>query len=59
MDAHLLLMHIWALTQHYADFALQVRVIKGIPAGDPLPREAITREVTAFILRGCGLQAPN
>ncbi len=58
MDARLLLMHIWALTQHYADFALQVRVMHGLPPDAPLPRETITREVTAFILRGCGLTPP-
>jgi TetR/AcrR family transcriptional regulator len=55
MDAHLLLMHIWALTQHYADFALQVRVMQGLPPDAPLDREAIAREVTAFVLRGCGI----
>lgn len=55
MDAHLLLMHIWALTQHYADFALQVRVMQGLPPNAPLDREAITREVTTFVLRGCGI----
>ena len=27
LDARLLLMHIWAMTQHYADYALQVRVM--------------------------------
>ena len=58
MDARLMLMHIWALTQHYADFALQVRVITGLAPDAPLPRETITREVVAFILRGCGLQPP-
>jgi TetR/AcrR family transcriptional regulator len=55
LDARLLLMHIWALTQHYADFALQVRVMHGQPAGAPLDRDHITQETTRFILRGCGL----
>lgn len=55
MDAHLLLMHIWALTQHYADFALQVRVMRGQAPDAPLERALITREVIQFVLRGCGL----
>jgi TetR/AcrR family transcriptional regulator len=50
MNAHLLLMHIWAMTQHHADFALQVRHICG-----PLDREAVARDLIPFILRGCGL----
>ncbi len=49
-NAHLLLMHIWAMTQHHADFALQVRHICG-----PLDREAIANQLIPFILRGCGL----
>ncbi len=57
MDARLLLMHTWALTQHYADFAVQVRVMQGLPPDAALDREAITREVTAFILRGAGIAA--
>lgn len=56
MDAHLLLMHIWALTQHHADFALQVRVMRGHGPDTPPERDLITREVTHFILRGCGLR---
>lgn len=55
MDARLLLMHIWALTQHYADFALQVRVMQGLLPDAPLDRDAIAREVTGFVLRGCGI----
>jgi TetR/AcrR family transcriptional regulator len=57
LDPRILLMHIWALTQHYADFALQVRVMQGLPPDAPLDREHIAREVTTFILRGCGLCA--
>lgn len=55
LDARSLLMHIWALTQHYADFALQVRVMQGLPPDAPLDREATAQEVTRFILRGCGI----
>ena len=55
LDARLLLMHIWALTQHYADYALQVRVMQDLPPDAPLDREAIAKEVIAFILNGCGI----
>lgn len=58
MDAHLLLMHIWALTQHHADFALQVRVMRGQGPDTPPERALITREVTHFILRACGFPTP-
>lgn len=54
LDARLLLMHIWAMTQHYADYAVQVRVILGQPVDAPIERAPIERELTAFVLRGCG-----
>jgi TetR/AcrR family transcriptional regulator len=57
MDARLLLMHIWALTQHYADFDIQVRaMISGI-GGEPYDEEHIINEVTGFVLNACGLSA--
>ncbi|MBN9373021.1 TetR family transcriptional regulator C-terminal domain-containing protein [Hydrogenophaga borbori] len=55
MNAHLLLMHIWAMTQHHADFALQVREICGQGPQAPLDREAVANELIPFVLRGCGL----
>lgn len=58
LDARLLLMHIWALTQHYADFAVQVRAMQGLPAQAALDREAVCREVTQFVLAGCGISRP-
>ena len=56
LNAHLLLMHIWAMTQHHADFALQVREIytPGHPR-EPLDREAVAKDLIPFVLRGCGL----
>lgn len=57
LDARLLLMHIWAITQHYADFALQVRVMQGLPPDAPLDRDAISLEVVRFVLAGCGVEA--
>ena len=55
LDARLLLMHIWGMTQHYADYAVQVRVMLRLPSDAPIDRAPIERELTAFVLRGCGL----
>jgi TetR/AcrR family transcriptional regulator len=58
VDAHTLLMAIWAMTQFYADSALQVQQLRkpGQPGWAP-DREALVEEVTAFVLRGCGIEA--
>ncbi|VWX57652.1 Transcriptional regulator, TetR family [Burkholderiales bacterium 8X] len=58
LDARLLLMHVWAMTQSYADYALQTRVMLGLPADAPIAREPVARELIAFVLGGCGLAAP-
>jgi len=55
LDARLLLMHIWGMTQHYADYAVQVRVMLRLPSDAPIDRAPIERELTAFVLMGCGL----
>ena len=57
LDARLLLMHIWAMTQSYADYALQTRVMLGLPPDAPVEREPIARELVTFVLAGCGIQA--
>ena len=57
LDARLLLMHIWAMTQSYADYALQTRVMLGLPPDAPIEREPIARELVAFVLGGCGIKA--
>jgi len=57
MDAHVLLMGIWAMTQFYADSALQVQQLR--KAGHPgwMPdQQALIDELTAFVLRGCGIR---
>ena len=55
-DAHLLLMNIWAMTQHHADFALQMRELCGDGgSAAPFERATVARELTAFVLRGVGL----
>lgn len=54
VDPLLFQIHIWAVTQHYADYETQVRVLTG--AGEaPLDAGRIIAEATALILRGCGL----
>lgn len=55
LDARLLLMHIWGMTQHYADYAVQVRVMLRLAPDAPIERAPIERELTAFVLLGCGL----
>jgi len=58
LDARLLLMQIWGMTQHHADYAVQVQVMLGLGPDEPLDREPIARELTTFVLLGCGL-APD
>jgi TetR/AcrR family transcriptional regulator len=55
LDARVLLMQIWAMTQHYADYAVQVRVMLGQRPDEAIDREPIARELTTFVLMGCGL----
>ena len=57
LDARILLMHIWAMTQSYADYAIQTRVMLGLPPDAPIDREPIARELVAFVLGGCGIKA--
>jgi TetR/AcrR family transcriptional regulator len=51
-----LLFHIWALTQHYADYEHQVAFFRGHGLGDTADRERLIAEVTAFVLRGAGVE---
>lgn len=55
MDARLLLMNIWSVTQHYADADIQVRAMfKGL-GGPGYDQEHIINEVTNLFLNACGL----
>ncbi|MDB5816487.1 MAG: TetR family transcriptional regulator [Rhizobacter sp.] len=58
LDARLFLMHLWGMTQHYADYGVQVNVMLGLAPDAPLDREPIVRELTTFVLAGIGL-APS
>jgi TetR/AcrR family transcriptional regulator len=56
VDPHMLLMAIWATTQFYADSALQVQQLTKPGRSGWMPdREKLTRELTALVLRGCGI----
>lgn len=55
LDGRLLLMNIWALTQYYADYALQAEHLLKNPVSDPDQKAAIQNELVTFILQGCGL----
>ena len=56
VDAYALLMSIWAMTQFYADSALQVQQMRKPAQPGWMPdREALAEELTAFVLRGCGI----
>jgi TetR/AcrR family transcriptional regulator len=56
VDAHMLLMGIWAMTQFYADSALQVRqLLKPGQTNWTPDRDNVAREITALVLRGCGI----
>ncbi|OZI63372.1 TetR family transcriptional regulator C-terminal domain-containing protein [Bordetella genomosp. 11] len=54
-DPRLLLINIWSMTQHYADYDIQVRIMLGVAPGAPMDREPIVRSITDMVLRCCGL----
>jgi TetR/AcrR family transcriptional regulator len=56
LDARLLLTHIWALTQHYADASSQIDLMFGGIGSPTLSRDHIVKEVSRFILQGCGIE---
>jgi TetR/AcrR family transcriptional regulator len=55
LDGRLLLMNIWALTQYYADYALQAERLLQTPLENIDQQQSIIEELTTFILLGCGL----
>ena len=56
LDALLLLQHIWAMTQFYADHADQVLYFRAITHVDEHEREHLINEVRAFIFKGAGVK---
>ncbi len=54
--AHLIFL-LWSATQHYADFACQVKASLGRAALTEIDFDAATHTLTQVILRGCAVQA--
>jgi TetR/AcrR family transcriptional regulator len=55
VDATHLFFTIWAATQTYADFDVQVRAVLGKRRLGPADQARATEHVVALVLRGCGL----
>ena len=55
VDPLLFQMHMWAVTQHYADFEVQVRNMMNLRDDEEPDFDRIEEEVTTLFLRGCGL----
>lgn len=58
VDPRHFLFMIWAITQHYADFDLQVRSVLGKSALTRADWDDATGQVVAFVLRAFGLPVP-
>lgn len=55
VNAHLLLMNIWAMACHQAYYAVQVEVMARHAPGVPMDPESMRRQITHLVLSGCGL----
>jgi TetR/AcrR family transcriptional regulator len=55
LDSVNLFFTIWAATQTYADFEVQIRAVLGTGSLDRAVQEKATQHVVSLILRGCGL----
>jgi len=53
-----LLFNIWAMTQTYADFDVQIRAVLGFVSIDDAEFAVATNTVVALVLKGCGVR-PN
>ncbi|WP_299813000.1 TetR family transcriptional regulator C-terminal domain-containing protein [uncultured Roseibium sp.] len=54
-----LIFTIWATTQHYADFSVQIRALTGTDLSDPDFHQSTVAAVTSLILNGAGLKWPR
>lgn len=52
IDPHHLIFMIWATTQHYADFDVQIRAVLGEQVGKPGFREQTAQAVLSIVLNG-------
>lgn len=57
-DPHYLLFNIWATSQHYADFSVQINELRGKSMTQTDFSEA-TNNLVKLILTGCGLSVPT
>ena len=56
-DPMLVLFHIWAVTQFYADHAMQVSYFRNVGPDDvEKDRRYLVNEVTSFLLKGAGVK---
>ncbi len=53
-----LLFNIWAMTQTYADFDVQIRAVLGKVAIDDAEFAIATETVVTLVLKGCGIRSP-
>ena len=56
VDPQHLIFMVWATTQHYADFAVQVQALTGKTLADPVFFEQTVANVQAVVLRGVGVR---
>jgi TetR/AcrR family transcriptional regulator len=59
LDPWVLMMHLWAMTQYYADYALQAEKMLRKPMSDRVMQSHILDELVDFVLAGCGLSPPT
>jgi TetR/AcrR family transcriptional regulator len=57
-DPYYLLFNIWATSQHYADFSVQINELRGRPMTQSDFTEA-TNNLVKLLLTGCGLTVPD
>lgn len=56
VDPFYLIFMIWASTQHYADFEVQVKTVLGKAKLTDRQFEAVANNLTHIILKGCGIK---
>ena len=59
IEPHHLLFNIWAMTQTYADFDVQIRAVLGKLALDDEEFATATKTVVTLVLKGCGVRTPE
>lgn len=56
IDPLLFQMHLWAVTQHYADYEAQVRYHMDVDHDEALDADRIIKEAQTLFLRACGIK---